>query len=154
MPEYENGFRPTIVPGREHPPHHWDFHPAESRFQQFNKWLAIKVTTGVGTMVCAYIFALIALAGLPTAISESVTAGFHPLPLVQWVAQTFLQLVLLSVIIVGQNIQARASDARAELEFEDTKALLELQKTAANLLRENTELTQAIHDLVKDGQKP
>ena len=40
--------------------------------------------------------------------------------LVSWIAQTYIQLVLLSVIIVGQNIQSAASDARAAKTFEDT----------------------------------
>jgi hypothetical protein len=54
---------------------------------------------------------------------------------VQWIAQTFLQLVLLSVIIVGQNIQAAkavelarvqaaASDQRADQTFKDAEAIL------------------------------
>jgi hypothetical protein len=59
-------------------------------------------------MWCAYIFAGIALFGLPSAISHGVGG------IVQWIAQTFLQLVLLSIIIVGQNVQAAASDERAE----------------------------------------
>jgi len=38
------------------------------------------------------------------------------------VAQTFLQLVLLSVIMVGQNVQAAAADKRAEATFHDASA--------------------------------
>ena len=44
--------------------------------------------------------------------------------LVSWVAQTFLQLVLLSVIMVGQNVQAAAADKRAEATFHDASATL------------------------------
>ena len=39
-------------------------------------------------------------------------------------AQTFLQLVLLSVIMVGQNVQAAAADKRAEATFHDASATL------------------------------
>ncbi len=127
-----------------------DHLPGDSRFARFNKRVAIAITGAVGTMICAYVFALIALAGLPAAISQSFSGGhFQPLPIVQWIAQTFLQLVLLSVIIVGQNIQAAASDARAELEFEDTKTILGLQQAQKDLLAANTELTQQVHELTK-----
>jgi hypothetical protein len=74
---------------------------------RFNTWLAEKITAGVGTMTCAYIFAAIALISLPTAIDGGTAS------LVSWVAQTFLQLVLLSIVIVGQNLQAAISEARA-----------------------------------------
>ena len=91
--------------------------------QRFNRWFAEKVTEGVGTMWCAYLFALLALMGLPAALSPG-GAG-----IVSWIAQTFLQLVLLSVIIVGQNIQSTAADARAAKTFEDTEKALDLLNT-------------------------
>jgi hypothetical protein len=40
------------------------------------------------------------------------------------VAQTFLQLVLLSIIIVGQNIMSTASDKRSEATYKDADAVL------------------------------
>jgi len=45
-------------------------------------------------------------------------------PTATWTAQTFLHLVLLSTIIVGQNIQAGAADARAQATYEDADAVL------------------------------
>ena len=69
----------------------------------FNGRLAIIITSAVGTMWCAYVFAIIALISLPQAIQGGVAT------LVAWVAQTFLQLVLLSVIMVGQKVAAAAS---------------------------------------------
>ena len=86
---------------------------------RFNRWLAVKVTNGVGTMWCAYAFAALALISLPAAI----TSG-NPVTLVSWISQTFLQLVLLSIIIVGQNVLAAASDKRAEATYEDADAVL------------------------------
>jgi hypothetical protein len=86
---------------------------------RFNTWLAVKITSGVGTMWCAYAFAALALVSLPAAI----TSG-NPVVLVSWVSQTFLQLVLLSIIIVGQNVLATASDKRAEATYEDADAVL------------------------------
>jgi hypothetical protein len=86
---------------------------------RFNRWLAVRVTSGVGTMWCAYAFAALALVSLPAAILSG-----NPVILVSWISQTFLQLVLLSIIIVGQNVLAAASDKRAEATFEDADAVL------------------------------
>src|SRR6202035_3569203 len=86
---------------------------------RFNTWLAVKVTNGVGTMWCAYAFAALALVSLPAAILSG-----NPVILVSWISQTFLQLVLLSIIIVGQNVLAAASDKRAEATFEDADTVL------------------------------
>lgn len=85
-----------------------------------NGKVAVLVTAVVGTMWCAYAFAILALVALPSAIKTG-----DPLALVQWISQTFLQLVLLSVIIVGQNIAARASDKRAEMTYKDAEATLQ-----------------------------
>lgn len=89
---------------------------------RFNQAIALAVTSSVGSMWCAYAFCLLALVSLP-----SVYAGFRashdPTQLVAWVAQTFLQLVLLPIIIVGQNVQAAASDARARADHETLNAV-------------------------------
>ena len=78
-----------------------------------NTRIAVKITKSVGSMWCAYVFALLALISLPAALKSG-----QPIIIVSWIAQTFLQLVLLPIIIVGQNVQAAASDARAESDHE------------------------------------
>ncbi len=82
----------------------------------FNGRFALLITTVVGTMWCAYAFGMLALVALPSAL----TSG--PLAIVQWVSQTFIQLVLLSIIMVGQNIMGKASDKRAEMTYKDADA--------------------------------
>jgi hypothetical protein len=86
---------------------------------RFNAWFAVKVTKGVGTMWCAYAFTALALVSLPSAI-----ASHNAVTLVSWISQTFLQLVLLSVIIVGQNVLAAAADKRSEATYNDADAVL------------------------------
>jgi hypothetical protein len=93
--------------------------PRGSVLARFNAWFAVKVTNGVGTMWCAYAFAALALVSLPSAIRSH-----DAVVLVSWISQTFLQLVLLSVIIVGQNVLAAAADKRAEATYSDADALL------------------------------
>ncbi len=92
---------------------------------RINTRLAVGITKVVGSMWCAYLFALLALISLPAAISSH-----DPIIIVAWIAQTFLQLVLLPLIIVGQNVQAAASDARAE---SDHKTLLAIHALTADV---------------------
>ena len=80
-----------------------------SRVGLLNMRIAVRITNVVGSMWCAYAFGLLALISLP-----AVSRSGQPTIIVAWIAQTFLQLVLLPIIIVGQNVQATASDARAE----------------------------------------
>jgi len=64
-------------------------------------------------MRCAYIFAVLALVALPQALDESFGQGmFSPLPLVTWLSQSFLQLVLLSIIMAGQELQSHKAQQR------------------------------------------
>ena len=83
-----------------------------------NLRIGLMVTNAVGTMWMAYAFALLALAGLPQALRPGGPG------IVQWFAQTFLQLVLLSVIIVGQNVQAAQEHERARVEREHREVQL------------------------------
>jgi DNA integrity scanning protein DisA with diadenylate cyclase activity len=113
----------------------------------FNGRLAMLITNMVSTMWCAYLFALIALISLPAAIEGGTST------IVSWIAQTFLQLVLLSVIMVGQKVAARASDKQALQTFKDTEALLKIQDEVHRLIKINNELTEEIHSLVKKRKK-
>lgn len=84
-----------------------------------NDRIGLAITKRVGTMWAAYVFMLISLVSLPAAIASQ-----DSLIIVAWVAQTFLQLVLLPIIIVGQNIQARVADDRAIATYQDADAIL------------------------------
>jgi hypothetical protein len=88
---------------------------------RFNTWLAVKITKTVGTMWIAYIFAAIALISLPAAIQSGSV-----IVIVAWIAQTFFQLVLLPIIIVGQNVIQATNDARAEADHETLSAVHQL----------------------------
>jgi hypothetical protein len=83
----------------------------------FNGRFAVLLTRVVGTMWCAYAFAALALVALPSALKSG-----DMLQLIQWVSQTFIQLVMLSVIMVGQNILSKASDKRADMTYKDADA--------------------------------
>lgn len=91
----------------------------DTAWHRFNSKVGLKITTLVGTMLCAYIFAAIALLSLPQAITSK-----NLVIIVAWISSNFIQLVLLPIIIVGQNIQSKAADARAEATYNDADAVL------------------------------
>ena len=110
----------------------------------FNGKVALALTAGVGTMWCAYAFAILALVVLPQAFAGGL------LPLVQWVSQTFIQLVMLSVIMVGQNILARASDKRALMTYKDAEATFhEAGQIQAHLLAQDAAINALLDKVGK-----
>jgi hypothetical protein len=117
--------------------------------QKFNIKLAEKITAGVSTMWCAYAFALIALVSLPSVISK------HSLiDLVAWVAQTFLQLVLLSIIMVGQSVSSASVEQTINETHEASLSEFELAKEARSIaeqeLSELKEIAKEIHRVIRD----
>jgi len=83
---------------------------------RFNAAIAVLITKAVGTTWAAYLFALIALVSLPQAWSAFL-AGDTVVG-ITWLSQSFLQLVLLPVIMVGQRVISKSQDARAEADHE------------------------------------
>jgi len=119
-------------------------HTTDREHTGFNGWLAVNITNLVATMWCAYAFTILALISLPEAIRGGTAT------LVAWIAQTFLQLVLLSIIMVGQKVASVASDKQALQTYKDAEALLEITNALHKLLQQNTELTQQIHKALGD----
>ena len=108
---------------------------------RINTRLAVGITKVVGSMWCAYVFALLALISLPAAIRTH-----DPIILVAWIAQTFLQLVLLPIIIVGQNVQAAASDARAESDHKTLIAIHTLTVEVHKIELRQTKMLKILED--------
>lgn len=124
----DNSSHPRIAERKKAGPH-----LTKDEHVGFNGRLALLITNMVSTMWCAYLFAGIALISLPAAIQGGTAT------LVSWVAQTFLQLVLLSVIMVGQKVAAAASDKQALQTYEDTEALLKTQDEIRRLIETNAD---------------
>jgi uncharacterized membrane protein len=78
--------------------------------------VGVIITRSVGTMWAAIIFTVLALISLPTAL-----ATHDRIVIVAWIAQTFLQLILLPIIMVGQNIQGKHTESMADEEFKTTQ---------------------------------
>ena len=120
-------------------------HPAEkSRKIGVNERIGLWVTKRVGTMWAAYVFFGLTLVSLPAAIASG-----NVIVMVSWIAQTFLQLVLLPIIIVGQNIQAASSEERAIATYEDAGAILEEAKEIQVHLQQQDKALSTLVNKVK-----
>ena len=111
---------------------------SESPIGRFNNKLAVRITSSVGTMWAAYLFALISLVSFPQAIAaflkgDTVTG-------ISWLSQSFLQLVLLPIIIVGQNVISASQDARAEADHETLNILHSINLRQLKLLEEQEKI--------------
>ena len=104
-----------------------------------NTRVAVKITKSVGSMWCAYVFALLAIISLPAALRSG-----DPIIIVSWIAQTFLQLVLLPIIIVGQNVQAAASDARAQSDHDTLLSILTLTSEVHTISEQQTKILEIL----------
>jgi hypothetical protein len=121
------------------------FLKAREQANGFNSRLAVKITNVVGTMWCAYAFACLALISFPNAIRAGTAT------LVAWFAQTFLQLVLLSIIMVGQKVAAAKSDRQLEQTYFDAEALLQMGDEMHKLVKQNVQLTQQMNELLRQN---
>lgn len=86
-------------------------------------------------MLCALIFSIIAVTGLKEAL------GPDGIGIVNWFVEEFCQFVLLSVIIVGQNVESRKGEQLMLKVYEDSELL-------KRLIMDNTDLTKEIHALL------
>lgn len=110
------------------------------RIAAFNDKLAALITNGVASMWCAYIFACLALYG-------ATGVDWHdPFKVVSWISQTFLQLVLLSIIMVGQKVLSTASDLQAK-EMHDT--VMDSHRELLQMMEEMKNVVAEMHTLCK-----
>ena len=112
------------------------------KLNKINSKIAIIITNMVSTMWCAYAFALLTLLSLPQAINGGIAS------LISWIAQTFLQLVLLSIIMVGQSVQSEKSEKRAEQDHDTLMLEFGLLTTKVySILRYYRQLKFAFHPM-------
>lgn len=107
-------------------------------FNQMNRALAAKITSVVGTMECAYLFAALALISLPAAASAGLAT------LIAWIAQTFLQLVLLPLIMVGSDVLNERVEERARADHETLLEELRLLKDIHLMLVDKVALAMVV----------
>jgi hypothetical protein len=140
----------TSLPAHHHPFTGHLFHHEPHRYQprnvnevhaaerlSVNDKIAVWISKNVGTMICAYIFAGIGVASLVGAITQNValSATFGAL------SSYFLQLVLLPIIMVGQNVQGRHVELQAEEAYNTTMSTYhDIEQIMQHLSAQDAEL--------------
>jgi cytochrome c biogenesis factor len=121
---------------------------AEQAAAGINQKIAIVLTKIVGTMACAYVFTLLAIVGFPNLL------GPNAAQYVQWISQTFIQLTMLSVIMVGQGLLGRKQELQAEESFQTTmKTYHDLEQAMEHLNAQDQELQKQTSMLLELVQK-
>jgi hypothetical protein len=136
-------FKPKLITSRTV---HGEVHGAGA-LGGFNTWLAVRITKSVGTMWAAYLFCLIALLSFPQALQaflhgDTVTG-------VSWLSQSFLQLVLLPIIIVGQNVISASQDARAEADHLTLTTLHAMNVRQLEMLEQQAKILEQQHQILE-----
>jgi hypothetical protein len=122
---------------------------AEQALSGFNMKIAVVITKGLGTMICAYIFAILAIIGFPG-------FGATPTQYVQWLSQTFIQLVALSVLAVGQQVLSKHGELMADEQYHTTMSTYhDIEQIMQHLSAQDAELLRQakmlVHLLEKNG---
>ncbi|MEO8973376.1 MAG: hypothetical protein ABI406_17460 [Ktedonobacteraceae bacterium] len=137
-------FQRTPAPKR--PPRNVNLvHAAEQAAAGFNTRLAVGLTEKVGTMWTAYTFAVLAIVGL-----FAILGLLSPIValLVAWVSQTFIQLVLLPIIMVGQNVLGRKAELQSEEQYNTTiNTYHDIEQIMEHLSAQDAELLKQSHML-------
>ena len=110
---------------------------------RWNAAIAVRITKIVGTMYCAYVFTIFAFFALPDALASGKTTV-----LVNWVSSNFLQLVLLPIIIVGQNVISEAQDKRAEADHKTLTALHQMNVQQLEILKKEDQILEMLQKFV------
>ncbi len=109
-----------------------------------NTWLAVSITKSVGTMWAAYVFTLIAVGGAVAVITNN--AFWTAVSVL--ISQTFLQLVLLPIIIVGQNVISASQDARAEADHLTLTTLHTINVQQLEILKQHRRLLEQQQEIL------
>ena len=126
---------------------------------RFNTALALNITNIVGSMWSAYLFGLLSLMSLPAILVLVSPSLRHDFPkwiiaaslitLIAWISQNFLQLVLLPVIMVGQNVIQGKQEAKAETDHKTLTYLANLQEEQMTELKNQGEILENIKKALK-----
>ena len=142
-----SGYKPDSI--RKFKKHPHVIHPNDiiskdrKGLAKFNFWLAVKITNGVGTMWCAYAFFLLDLLMLPPVLQAN-----NIMIWVTYIAQTVLQLVLLPIIMVGQNVIQAQNEAKADTDHKTLTYLSILQDEQMQELKNQTKILLDLQEVL------
>lgn len=125
-------------------------HKEELRARGFNQRIAIAITNALGSVPCMYFFVVLALIGFP---------GMNATPqqYVQWLSQTLIQLVALSVLGIAQNILNRQTEIQSDAMYEtDIKTHFDVEtgiKQGNEIIEQNNEIIQQNAEIIKQNDE-
>jgi uncharacterized membrane protein len=105
--------------------------------------IALLITGAIGTMYAVYIFALIMASWMIVQVVSGKSA-FDPFPFAFLLfLGNIVQLLLMPLIMVGQNLQSRHAEARAEEEFRTVgKVFTDIETVMKHLDAQDKELVR------------
>ena len=116
---------------------------------RFNSSLAVTITRGVGTMWAAYVFGVIGITSLVGALTNNLTLTL----VAGGISSYFLQLVLLPIIIVGQNVISASQDARAEADHLTLTTLHAINVQQLEILKQHRKMLERQEEILDVLQK-
>jgi uncharacterized membrane protein len=116
----------------------------KSRLSKADK-IALFITGKIGTMGFFYLCVILA----------TIPIFFRPaMPVVQYISSGFLQLVLLPLILIGQNLQGRHAELRAENDYKtNIKAEKEIEAILLHLEKQDEMMLDILRRLDKVEKK-
>ena len=117
-------------------------------FRRMNIKVAVWLTEKVGSMWTAYLFVVLACISLPGTLSTK-----NAMIIVAWIAQTFIQLVLLPVIMVGNTVGQMKTEKviieTHELAMADKENDRIVQSEIVVMLEELKDLVNDVHAIMR-----
>jgi uncharacterized membrane protein len=145
----------THAPHKHEPRNVNKVHQDKLKAAGLNTRLAVGLTRSVGTMWTAYVFTALAIIGL-----LGLLGWLNPFTflLATWFSQQFLQLVLLPVIMVGQNVLGKHAELLAEEQFATTqKSYADIEQVMQHLDSQDTKIIaieEHILEILKRLEQP
>jgi uncharacterized membrane protein len=130
-----------------------DHRKSLSRLELFAVWITDKVGS-MGFFIIVFAWTIFWLGWNTLGPKES---RFDPYPaFVLWLfLSNVLQIFLMPLIMIGQNLQGRHSEARAESDFEvNIKAEIEIETILLHLERQTDIMLKILHHLENESQQP
>ncbi|MGO9959670.1 MAG: hypothetical protein ACLP50_27460 [Solirubrobacteraceae bacterium] len=110
--------------------HIHDYHRTDTRYQRFNLRAAVWMTNNVGTMTAFWVFTALSMCVAPSCLYAAgyihlkvfiTTFGFNLLATL--ILSTWLELALMPCVMVIQNMQSKAADARTTKMMENDELI-------------------------------
>jgi uncharacterized membrane protein len=116
----------------------------------FNKWLALLITNSVGNMWFFYFLAVFIFGWMTLSTLGVISFDPYPFALMLLIVGGIFQALAMVAIMVGQNVQSAASDARAETDHETLDAIHKLTSQTIQILEGQNKILALLEEKGKN----